>query len=348
VKKIFTLMLGMAFLMVSAAQAGVIVLKNGDRITGDIKAIWDGDVVIEPDYADEFTVDQDDIAYIESDKPFELEYKGEDMVTRTAIFKGADEEGNQIVELDGEDTVVPMMKIGEVDEVEDFFDWSINGDLNAEINRGNTDSTEVALTSDWYLKYGKQKHFFDTLWVKEENEDPDTGNDVTTEDRQRYRYNLNYDIGDPWFTGAYGSYEKDEIKGLKYRYSAVPTLGYKVWDNAGKSLNIQAGYGYEGEETEDNNGVREDDGGGIALLVIKANYDFPDPDLSLYANNTTTKAQYGRDNVVNQLNAGVRFEITDLLYFNVETFYDYESEAVAGAEKDDLKILIGIGLEFDK
>jgi putative salt-induced outer membrane protein YdiY len=347
-KKIFAATLMVAVLCLPAmAQAGTIVLKNGDRITGDIKAIWDKEVLIEPEYADEFTIDQDKIASIESDKTFKLEFQGEDMVSRKAVFKGPDDNGEQLVEVDGELTQLSLMKIGELDEFDDFFEWSFNGDLNAELNSGNTESTDVAITTDWYLKYGKQKHYLDTLWTKEQQDDPDTGASITTKDRQRYRYNLNYDIGDPWFTGGFGSYEKDEIKGLEYRYSAVPMLGYKVWDNAGKSLSIQFGYGYEEEETVDENGIRESDGGGIAQTVIRFTYDFGDPDLSLYLTNSTTTAQYGRKNTVTQFNAGAKYDITDLLYFNLETLIDYESDPVAGAENEDVQILIGLGVEFD-
>ena len=341
-------LLSAASLIAELAQAGTIVLQNGDRITGDIKAIYDGDVVIEPEYADEFTIDQDKIAYIDSDKRFDLEYRGEDMNERTAVFKGADEEGRQLAEIDGEEVAISFMDIGEMDEEEEFFDWSINGDLNAEINSGNTESTEIGITTDWYLKYGKQKHILDTLYVKQEQDDPDSGESITTQDRQRYQYNLNYDIGDPWFTGAFASYETDDIKGLEYRYRGIPTLGYKVWDNAGKLLNFQFGIGYEAEETRDENGITEDDGGAIAFAVVRYEYDFGEPDLSIYLTNTTSKASYGRENLVSQFTAGAKYEITDLLYFNLDTFLDYESDPVDGAENEDIRILIGLGLEFEK
>ena len=55
-------------------HAGVLVLKNGDRITGEISRIWDAEVTIEPTYAgDEFTVDMAAIEHIESDQTFEID-----------------------------------------------------------------------------------------------------------------------------------------------------------------------------------------------------------------------------------------------------------------------------------
>ena len=44
-KKLLVSVLAMILAM-QPAIAGVIVMKNGDRITGSIKKIWDGDVFI--------------------------------------------------------------------------------------------------------------------------------------------------------------------------------------------------------------------------------------------------------------------------------------------------------------
>ena len=82
--------------------------------------------------------------------------------------------------------------------------------------------------------------------------------------------------------------------------------------------------------------------------MLRFRYDFNKPDLELYLNNTTTGAFYGRENVVTQFNAGTRYEITDLLYLNLEFLLDYETEPVEGAENEDISVLFGFGLEFEK
>jgi hypothetical protein len=45
---------------------------------------------------------------------------------------------------------------------------------------------------------------------------------------------------------------------------------------------------------------------------------------------------------------GTRYEITDLLYLNLEFLLDYESEPVEGAKSEDISVLFGFGLEFEK
>src|SRR5210317_1580774 len=95
----------------------VLVLKNGDRITGEISRIWDNEVTIEPEYSDEFQVDLPLVERIESDRDFEVEMPdGSDVVTK---MQGMDDDGNQLLVIDGESIGVPIGELREVDEPED-------------------------------------------------------------------------------------------------------------------------------------------------------------------------------------------------------------------------------------
>ncbi len=331
-------------LLAQYASADVITMKNGDKITGSIKKIWDEKVYIEPEYADEFSVDQDQIISIEADEQFEIRI--DDNKGLLATFKGADAEGYQIVEIDGQERLVSVMQIEELVEIEDYFDWSTSADLNSTFNSGNTNNSNVTLTADLMLKWDRRKHLFDLLWQNEAQKIEDIT--TTVKDRQRIRYNFIYDVNDPWFAGAYGSWERDPIKGLDYRYNVLPVAGYNIWNDAGRTLSLQFGAGYQAEENTDELGITTEGDGAVALFVFRFDYEFGDPDIELYLNNTTTAAFYGRDNAVTQFNMGTRYEITDLLYLNLEFLLDYESEPVEGAKHEDISVLFGFGLEFEK
>jgi len=339
------LSLSIALLLLSnVASASVIVLKNGDRITGTVSKIWDDEVFIEPEYADKFSVDQDAIAYIEDDRPMEIETpEGEDLVGSLA---GTDADGNQLVIVDGETMAMPLMDLEEMDEPEKYEDWEILSDVNTQFDRGNTDQDYIKFKGAGTYKLGKQKHMFDWIYEYEET------NSEKTKDRDKYRYIFNYEVNEPWFVGGTSSYENDPVKDLDYRYNIVPTAGYTIWDSAGAQFSLQGGYGYQAQQTSgfDSNDefFRNTQSGGVALGVLLFRYDLGKPDLELYANNTTTKALYGQKNLVTQAIAGIRFEITDLLYANFELNFDYETEPADDADNEDVTILFGLGVEFDK
>ena len=318
-----------------AVRAGTITMKNGDRITGDIKKIWDGEVFIEPAYADEFSVEQSEVAAIEDDRPFDIEYA--DGTEVVASLLGADSDGNQIVVIDGEAVAMPLSQLSELEEPDEFYDWATHFDVASALNTGNTDSRNIKFSGDLLYKRGKQRHFFDFLFNSEEQDG------ITTKDRDFYQYNFNYELSKPWFFGALASFERDPIKGLDQRYNLLPAIGYEIWDDANKLFTLQVGTGYQREKTATLN-----DAGAVYAAFLRFRYDFADPDLSLYVNNTTTKSSFGRKNAVTQFTTGFRYEITDLLYANVEFDLDYESEPEPGAENEDIALLFGIGVEFDK
>jgi hypothetical protein len=140
----------------SFATADVLYLTNGDRITGDIKRIWDGEVNIEPEYSDEFQVDLPLVKRIESDRDFEVEMPdGPDVVAK---IKGTDESGNQLFIIDGESVAVPLRELHEVDEPDDFYDWDVLVDYGLSVNDGNTDSLNSPLSGEGMFKHGDHRH----------------------------------------------------------------------------------------------------------------------------------------------------------------------------------------------
>ena len=180
---------------------GELVMKNGDRITGNITKIWDKEIFIEPDYADEFSVDQDAVEYFVSDDEFTIELGDGKEVD--VLFDGVDDDGNQVVLIGDQTMAVPLVQIEELDEVEDYSDWEAHVDFNTTVNRGNTDSLNSKMTGDYSLKLGDHRHLFEMLFSREEQ------NSISVKEQDLYRYSYNYAFSQRWGFGAVGSYERD-------------------------------------------------------------------------------------------------------------------------------------------
>lgn len=335
-----------ALLAGTPAHAGVLHMKNGDQITGTIKKIWGGDVFIEPEYADEFAVDQDDIAYMVSDEARLFELELDDGTPLVGSLAGADASGNQLLKVGEQVQAIPLATLAELDEPEKLYDWSANADLNSSFRTGNTNNRSTTLAMDFMLKRNKHSNFVNLIWQNEQQKINGVKSQV--QDRDRYSYNYNYSVADPWFLGGSASYESDPVKGLDYRYNAVPAAGYNFWDDASRELGVQFGIGYQAEKFSDAGSLVSEDSGAVAGFLVRFRYDFGEPDIELYLNNTTTTAFYGRRNTVTQFNTGAEYEISDLLYFNLGLFLDYESDPSEGASGEDVSVLLGFGVEFEK
>lgn len=322
-----------SLLAVHAAAADVLVLNNGDRITGTIKQIWDDEVVIEPDYSDEFTVDLEVVEYIESERDFELEfYDGRKVLAR---FPGAGDGEQQLMTFDEQQESIALADILELDEPAKAFDWESHIDFSATLNSGNTDSKTTQLRADSEIEIPDHRHYVQFTSSREELDS------VTTQDRNLLNYNYNWLFNDPWFFAANASYERDPIIELDSRLIVSAGLGRDIFNTPRHLLSIQLGFGAQSEKI---GGVRDENS--VAVWKLRYRQDVFRGDLEVFHNHSIVENLGGRENTSFKTSTGLRYEITDLLYANVTLNYDYETDPVDLAKNEDIALLVGLGAEF--
>jgi putative salt-induced outer membrane protein YdiY len=323
-----------------AANAGLLVMKNSDRITGEIKRIWDAEVTIEPEYSDEFQVDVSAIDHIESSRDLEIELKdGKAVVAR---FTGLDENGKQTVTADDQSFSISLEQIFELDEPEEDFEWDSNVELSVDFNDGNTESHSTKLRADTTFKIRDHRHIGEITFLQEAI----SGNQ--TQDQELLLYNYNWLFRDPWFFSTRLGFERDPIIQLENRMILSLGVGRDIWQTPRRSMNVQLGAGALSETIGSVDPTAPSDKTESAVLTWALRYrqDFIGDDLELYHNHSITSNISGRTNTSYKTTTGLRFEITDLLYANLSVDYDYETHPAATAVSEDIRMLIGFGAEF--
>lgn len=346
VRGFVTIGIGMLFgcAITITAHADQLILKNGDRITGEIKRIWDKEITIEPEYADEFQVDLDAVEYIEAERDFEIQLAdGREVV---AQFRGHDNDNNQIIVVGDVIFSIALLELRELEEPADYFDWDSHIDFSAAINKGNTDSENSKLRADTSLKLGDHRHLGDISFIR------DSQDGVSTKQQDLLKYNYNWLFSDPWFVGGIFTWERDPIRLLERRVVVGALAGRDIWDRPRRHLSFSFGLGYSSEEFDDNMELSTGDEIGtgqnaVALWGVRFRQDFIGDDLKVFHNHSLTANISGRTNAVIKTSTGLSYEITDLLFAKLSLDFDYETEPAAGAEKEDLALLVGIGLEFE-
>jgi putative salt-induced outer membrane protein YdiY len=330
---LFVCLFFLSLIFIGTANADVLVLKNGDRITGDIKRIWDAEISIEPEYADEFEVDLSAVEYIESDKEFEIDLNGGREIV--ASFAGADSDGNQVVKSDDESISVPVADLFELEEIEDEFEWESNVEASATLNRGNTDTTNTMFRADGMVRFNDHRHFGEVTYFREDLAG------VQTKEQDLFKYSYNFLFKDPWFFSADLSFERDPIIELDSRVIVSAGIGRDIWDTPGRTLNVRLGAGFQQEEISSNTTDSS-----VATWTLRYRQDFFGDDVELFHNQTITWNVSGRTNTSYRTSTGLGYEISDLLTTNVSLNYDYETEPVDVAKNEDIALLFGLKLEF--
>jgi len=330
----------------SSTYADVLVLKNGDRITGDIKRIWDSDILIEPEYSDEFEVDISAVEYIESDQDFEIDLN--DGRSLVASFAGADSDGNQIVKSDDESISVPVADLFELEEIEDDFEWKSNVEASATLNRGNTDTTNTMVKADGMVRFNDHRHIGEITFFREELTDVQTNVHSQTKEQDLFKYSYNWLFTDPWFFSADLSLERDPIIQLDSRVIVSAGIGRDIWDTPRRTLNVRLGAGFQQERIGDiDPGTFITTDSSVATWTLRYRQDFFSDDVELFHNQTITANLTGRTNTSYTTSTGLAYEISDLLTTNITLNYDYETEPVEPAKNEDIVLLFGLALEFE-
>ncbi|WP_429886482.1 DUF481 domain-containing protein [Geoalkalibacter halelectricus] len=231
------------FIALGANTAGAdqITLHNGDRITGTVVDAKGGKLNILTPYAAKFAVAMDQIATIETDAPVTLRFYS------TEILKGrlATREG-QILLLASEersDTVIAWDQVRSIN-VPDIT-WSGNIFLGGAHQAGNTDRMSLTFGADAVRRSPEDRFSLSFLYNYAEED-----GELTTRDAYG---SMKYDyFFTPRFYGLLSvELLKDRFKDLNLRAVVGPGVGYQVWDDTRKGLDLEAGVAYFSEDRID-------------------------------------------------------------------------------------------------
>ena len=155
-------------LIPGSAFADVLFMKNGDRITGDIKRVWDDELYIESDYADEFPVALEAIARIESDEDFEIELRDHSEITGRFA---SDPSGEMVLITDEASLPFTPMAIEELNELDDEVNWDARSDFSVNATRGNANTSDFLWQAAGGVKMGDHRHRLGLRFDYKEQED---------------------------------------------------------------------------------------------------------------------------------------------------------------------------------
>ena len=321
-----------AILLPATASAGQLSMKNGDVISGKVTKIEDGKVFVDPDYADEFSVDLAEVVSIQADQVFEVDL--EDGSTVKAEFvEGGD--GEQTLMVDGREMEVAMADLAGAAEPEPWYERTSHADVNMTWNSGNTDSRNNLVFLDTAIRTGDHRHLGE-LTIRRDETDGES-----TKKQDLFKYSYNWLFSGPWYLGATATYERDPIKDLDHRYMLGAIIGRDLIDDSNTFLTASLGVGYTEEKYA---GVAES--GATGLWNLRYEQDLGGGDFSFFHNHSLNYQFFADNNAILKTNTGFRYDILGDVYTTVSLRWDYETEPAPGTENEDSTLAIGIGAKF--
>jgi putative salt-induced outer membrane protein YdiY len=316
----------------SAADAAVIVLKNGDRITGLVVRMQEKRLEIDPDYSsDNVTVDWEDVQSIVTERPMSIKLYGDVEAPENVGIRIRDR------------IILHSLEAGGPIRLEDVRGINLSehdyyGHISAGGNQTTGNTQTQALNLSGSLTYRKDEHRFtlDAKYNRAQADNKDTANNGS------FSIKYDYFISPRLYVGASNLTESDQFQDLSVRNTSAVTLGYDLIASPHRFLSIAAGPAAVYQDFTPTPATLTPS----ATWAIRYEERFRGDDVILW------HKQHGFQDVGNgsafRFNAdqGIRVKIAGRWKLNLEYDFRYNSLPVAGKKTTDTNTIVGFSYDI--
>lgn len=319
-------------------SADEILLKNGDRISGETIRMENGKLTVKTGYADKISIDWDQVLLLTADMPLYVVFlDGTARKTQALFFREglADEmvgEGETPLEkIDAAQVKRLSTKPGPRIQVTARLDAGLSN------QRGNTDTDAYNIIAEFIARAEKHRLFFGGNFSSQK-----AGGENTAEN-WRALGEYDYFIRQKWFLYANTLFENNRFADLNLRSTLSAGGGYQAFESDALNLSISFGPSYVKEDFI----VAGDSEFSAGQWILHYDQLFFDNLFELFHSNLATISIKDADNWNIRTRQGLRFYLYKGLATTFQYNYDYNNAPSPAAEtKWDSKFLILLGYEF--
>ena len=243
----------------SIVFADSVVMKNGDKLTGEILTTTEKGVVFKSEFAGEVTIGWDNISEVSSPNPVIVTTKDGRKITGTTRTTDGrvviTPQGGEPVEVPKETVAAVRNAVGQqtfeqlefrklhpgfLDLYTGFFDFGVAG------ARGNSKTQNYASTAKMNRVTDKDNFgiYFNQIYTSNSTLGP---KEVTAQ-AMRGGWNYARNLGPKWFLQGFNDYEYDRFQGLDLRVVVGGGLGYYFIKNDRGFLSVSGGASWNREQ----------------------------------------------------------------------------------------------------
>ena len=328
--------------VVEAAKTDVVLLVNGNTITGEIKSLEFGSLRYSTDSMGTVSIDWEDVVSITTKQTLQVEVS--DGTRFFGVLDSAEDRFEINVRTRSEEVELhtsSIVRMTPIDAQESFlerldgsFSFGFDSEKSSEVTTLRT-AADISYRTREYL-VGVNATF---------NVTDQPGSDPENQTRRRENIGMNYQRfrDNRWFTDWFGGWERHDELGIQSRYSFGAALGRYLVQTNRNQLSVTAGLNatresFIGEDESTTNGE-----GKVQVrylhrsIVPESNVTFTTNIYPLLEDLTQYRAE---------TDLIFRREFIDDLYFDVTLSHSYNSAPPTGAQKVDYTVTTSIGYSW--
>jgi putative salt-induced outer membrane protein YdiY len=320
----------------------IVVMKNGDTLTGEVKALVNGMLAFKADYmADTVQLDWNQIATIKSSDQFSVVFS--DGTRNTGmIIKKADPpkgEGGFLIEGAEEEMAAPSQDVITINQVEDTFLHQLTGSISYGLTyTGGTSSTQSNFATDvsyrserWYGKLDAS-----SVFSRQNDAKPSGRNTVDL-----YYYNYR---GERWFAAGTASFLSSRQQDLSGRTTLGAGIGMDLIRRTSMNLQFVGGALFRNEVYAPSVGSVTVRGTDAQLLLQFTKYTFTKFQFTTGMGIFPSLSDLGR--VRFGLNSSLKKDLARNLTLIYTLYENFDSRPPVPAPKNDFGTTLSVGWTF--
>src|SRR5688572_12604213 len=321
----------------------VIVLKNGDRITGEIEQLEYGLLRLSTDDMGTINIEWSAIASIESKYVFDVQVVGG--LRHSGLIDTSDDGSELVIRDEGSGRAVPVADVVRIEELETGFWQRLSGSMA--VGFDYTKSTGIRTSSINISSSYQAEKVKATLDIGAfETSSPDT----EKSERENLTSTVQFQRERPSFWMLLNTLERNDELGIDARLTTGAGLARYFGQDEDSEVMLFAGAVANQEWTDAGDGVLEEDESQQslegALGATWRIFRFGDPDVSLassaYLYPSLTESGRHRGS----LDVSLKREIISDLFFDLSLYESYDSDPPSGGETTDYGIVTSLGYKF--
>ncbi len=321
----------------------VVILFNGDRMTGEIKSLEQGVLSFKADYmSDAVRLDWKRVARIESKDQYIITLTSGGLYTGSLdlVSRGRDSVENFEIRA-GNDTVkVRQEEVLKLRPSEARFLQQLNGtiDYGFGYTSGNSQyQSQLSATAN----YRRGSHYFTgSLSTAQSGQ---SGGDKAS----RYNVNVGYRqwFREKWFAGTFLDFLSSEQQSLDLRTTTGGLLGYNLLQTDRTAFSVAAGMVVTRERYDPSSG-REPRATNAEAVVGLDFYTFRFKTTDITSRLLIYPSVTAPGRVRMELNSSLRIELIKNLYWSFNLYENFDSKPPVDVKKNDLGISTSFGWKF--
>jgi hypothetical protein len=319
-------------------KTDVLILDNGDRITGEIKNLQHGRLQISTDRMGVIDVEWEGVVTVKSNYEFQFDRaNGQRLSGR--IAKGS-EAGYLVVEGDGESVSIPRDLIIRISQLEESFRDALSGSMT--FGYSFTKASDVAqLNLGFRVRHRNLTRSFalegSTIITDDQATETTQRSDLRLS-RTRFRSNR-------WFNAYLIGFESNDELGLNLRSSFNASIGRFLRQSNTSELAVFGGLVASNESLANDVSSQDNLEGLLGLEYSRYSFSEPNVDMSFKMAVYPSFTDSGR--VRGQLDAGIRRELISDLFWDLTFYETYDNKPPSGSESTtDYGVVTSVGWSF--